>query len=102
MPPVSRFAVAHLDDLEAVPGPGTLTWRADMRNDAALVGLRDALWPGRRAGSFIWGRAEGAGRWGATACGCPELWSYDDYKSGQRWRAGECGALWALLPLPQP
>jgi len=43
MPPVSRFAVAHLDDLEAVPGPGTLTWRADMRNDAALVGLRDAL-----------------------------------------------------------
>lgn len=27
MPPVSRFAVAHLDDLESVPGPGTLTWR---------------------------------------------------------------------------
>jgi hypothetical protein len=27
MPPASRFAVAHLDDLEEVPGPGTLTWR---------------------------------------------------------------------------
>ena len=26
MPPPARFQTAHLDDFEAVPGPGTLTW----------------------------------------------------------------------------
>src|SRR4051812_46594988 len=27
MPEPARYAVAHLDEIEALPGPGTLTWR---------------------------------------------------------------------------